>query len=179
MTWKNVGDINPREGGKFVRNPEIGASGNFTAECIETINETTVGGDEKRILIRQGIVFLVEKNFQDALDTVGARLVGDEIVRPGHYGEEERFPISSEEGLIEMFHAAHAYGGIDDLDLQVVVQIGEDEVYDQEKRFGDEVTVYPYESSIWAIIERETNGFDMPHGKPPAEPLPAADEPRP
>lgn len=179
MDWKNVGDANPRNGGKFFREAAIDRNGDFSAECIETINETVVGGDEKRVLIRQGVVFLSRDNFQDALETVGARLEGDEIVRPGHNADEERFLILSDEGLTELLQAAHAYAGIDDLHLETLVQIGEDDIYDQDRKFPGDITVYPHESSIWSIIEREANGFDYPHGKPPAEPLPVADEPAP
>lgn len=179
MDWKNVGDANPRNGGKFFRDAAIDRNGDFSAECIETINESVIDGDEKRVLIRQGIVFLSRTNFQDALETVGARLEGDEIIRPGHHADEERFSVTSEEGRTELFHAAHAYAGIDDVHLESLVQIGEDDIYDRDRKFTGDITIYPYEASIWPIIEREANGFDYPHGKPPAEPLPAADEPRP
>lgn len=168
--WVNTGDINPRSGTAFMREPEIDTRG-FRAECIETVSESNVGGDEKRILIRQGDVFLSRQNFESALDTVGARLEGSEIVRPDNYGNDARFEIASEEGLRELFSAAHAYGGIEEDNLSALIQIGEDDPMDQDRRFPGDITVYPEGSSIWSIIENEASGFDYPHGKPPVSPI--------
>lgn len=172
MTWKNVGDVSPLNGALLYQDPEI-SNGDFTAEAIETISERNVGGDESRMLIRYGTVFLSAENFASALATVGASLEGDVIVRADHHGGEERFPISSEEGLREMLLATHAFGGIDNVDIETFVQIGEDSPYDLPKKFGEDPTVYPGDANLWAVVAREAEVPDLPQaqGAPAVDPI--------
>ncbi|WP_027234121.1 hypothetical protein [Leisingera caerulea] len=167
MQWVHTGDIKPENGAAYVRNPEIDEGGDFSAEIIECIPETNVGGDEKRHLLRQGTVFLPRKSFKDALATVGARIDGDYIVRPGHHGPDERFAADSAEGLLELFHAAHAYGSVE-AEIEAVVQIGADQDYDQDRKFTGERCIFYHGSALESIIEQVMDGFDYPHGKPKA-----------
>ena len=170
MSWMNVGDVNPQQGTLIYQDPEI-SNGDFTAEAIETVNERNVGGDESRFLIRRGTVYLAEENFASALETVGARIEGDEIVRPDHHGGEERFPIRSEEGMRELLIAAHAYGGIDDVDIESFVQIGPDTPYDQPRKFTGDLFVYRAGSSPWSVIAQEAevgDEFEPAEGVPKA-----------
>lgn len=159
MSWMNVGDVNPQQGTLIYQDPEI-SNGDFTAEAIETVNEQNVGGDESRFLIRRGTVYLAAENFASALETVGARIEGDEIVRPDHHGGEERFQIRSEEGMRELLIAAHAYGGIDDVDVESFVQIGPDTPYDQPRKFTGDLFVYRAGSSPWSVIAQEAEVGD-------------------
>lgn len=172
MTWKNVGDVSPLNGILLYQDPEI-SNGDFTAEAIETLSERNVGGDECRFLVRRGTVHLSAANFPSALDTVGARLEGDTIIRANHHGGEESFPISSEEGLRELLMAAHAFGGIDNVDIESFVQIGEDSPYDSPKKFGEDPTIYSGDANLWAIVAREAEVADLPQaqGAPAADPV--------
>jgi hypothetical protein len=88
-------------------------------------------------------------------------------------GGEERFPISSEGGLQELLVAAHAFGGIDNVDIETFVQIGEDSPYDLPKKFGDDPTVYPGDVNLWAVVAREAEVPDLPQaqGTPEANPI--------
>jgi hypothetical protein len=159
MSWTNVGDVNPQQGALIYQDPEI-SNGDFTAEAIETVNEQAVGGDESRFLIRRGTVYLAEENFASALATVGARLEDEEIVRPDHNGGEERFPIGSEEGMRELLIAAHAFGGIDNVDIESLVQIDPYTPYDQPRKFTGDLCVYRAGSSPWSIIAQEAEVRD-------------------
>jgi len=172
MTWRNVGDVNPLNGALLYQDPEI-SNGDFTAEAIETVSERNVGGDECRFLVRVGTVHLSAGNFASALGTVGARLEGDVIVRADHHGGEERFPVTSEEGLRELLIAAHAFGGIDNVDIETFVQIGEDSPYDLPKKFGENPTVYPGDANLWAVVAREAEVPDLPQaqGAPAVDPI--------
>lgn len=158
-TWQNMGDISPRAGTSLMRNPEIDVNGDFTSEIVETVPESNIGGDESRFLIRQGTLFLAAKNFASALDTVGAAIDGMSITRPDHHGGSERFDLTSDEGLKELFMAAKAYGGIEP-DIETFVKIGVETAYDQEQKFEGDVTVYPSNRSLWSIMRRELDGFD-------------------
>ena len=155
MRWTNVGDINPTSGALLFQDAEIEASGDFSAEAIESICETAVGGDEGRFLLRRGTVYLAARNFASALETVGAKLEDGQIIRPDHHGGETRFDMTSPEGLRELFQAAHAYGGIDVVDIEVFVQIGRDEPYDAPHKFGTDPVIFRKGTSLWAIMERE------------------------
>ena len=172
MTWKNVGDVSPLNGILLYRAPEI-SDGDFTAEAIETISETNMGGDECRFLVRAGTVHLSAANFSSALATVGAKLEGDMIIRAGHHDGEERLPISSEEGLRELLIAAHGLGGIDNVDIETLVQIGEDSAYDLPKKFGEDPTIYSGDANLWAVVAREAEVPDLPQaqGAPAADPV--------
>jgi len=164
MTWRNVGDVSPLNGALLYQDPEI-SNGDFTAEAIETVSERNVGGDECRFLVRVGTVHLSAANFPSALATVGAKLEGDTIIRTDHHGGEERFPITSEEGLRELLIAAHAFGGIDNVDIETFVQIGEDSVYDQPKRFAGDPTIYPGDANLWSVVAREAEVPDIPQAQ--------------
>jgi hypothetical protein len=158
-TWQNMGDISPRAGTSLMRNPEIDVNGDFTSEIVETISESTVGGDESRILIRQGEIFLAAKNFASALETVDAKIEGTLITRPNHNGGTDTFEVTSDEGMTELFMAAKAFGSMDP-DIESLVKIGVETSYDQEQKFDGEVTVYPSNRSLWAIMRGELDGFD-------------------
>lgn len=175
MDWINTGDINPQQGTTFYRDPAFDAQGDFSAEVIEVINETAVGGDEKRLLLRQGMFFLSRENFASALATVGARLDGNEITR-GDIEDGDRFEIRSEEGLRELFVAGHAYGGLQGPDLESLVQIGKDEPYDQDRKFPGERSFFRAGTSIWQILSAEMDAFPLPEGMPRARPY-KVDEP--
>lgn len=181
MDWTNVGDINPRSGALLFQDPEIDASGDFRAEAIESICETDVGGDECRFLLRRGTVFLAAKNFASALDTVGAKIEAGVISRPGHHADTEVFDIASPDGLRELFQAAHAYGGIGDVDIESFVQIGKDSPYDQPHKLGTDPLVYPEGTSLWAIMadRLELGEFGPAQGKEPAVPYAEEDAPSP
>lgn len=164
MDWKNYGDMDPRQGAFLVRNPSLDRNGDFTAECIETVCENNVGGDESRFMIRQGNIFLSAKNFASALDVIGSKLEDGVIVTPGHYGEDLFEKVNSEQGLAFLAGAAHAYAGIDDVEISALVQIGKDEVYDMDRKFEGDLNIYSKNSSLWAIMERELDGFTRPEG---------------
>jgi hypothetical protein len=168
MDWIDAGDVNPKSGALLFRDAKIDASGNFQAEAIESICETNVGGDECRFLLRRGTVFLSAENLVSALDTVGASIFATTITRPGHHGDDESFDVASREGLREIFHAAHAYGGIDDVDIQALVQLGPDMASDLDRKFDGEITLYGAEASLWAIMaeELELGDFEKSAGKP-------------
>lgn len=155
MHWTNVGDINPTSGALLFKDAKIEASGDFTAEAIESICESAVGGDEGRFLLRSGTVYLAARNFASALDTVGAKLEQGQIIRPDHHGGEMRFDLTSPDGLREMFQAAHAFGGIDVVDIEVFVQIGRDQPYDAPHKFGTDPVIFRSGTSLWTIMERE------------------------
>jgi len=157
MRWTNVGDINPTSGALLFQEAAIDASGDFSAEAAESICETSVGGDESRHLLRQGTVFLAARNFASALETVGARLdaAAGKIIRADHHGGEVTVDLTSEDGLRELFQAAHAYGGIDNVNIEVYVQIGRDEAYDAPRKFGDDPIQYRRGTSLWTIMEQE------------------------
>lgn len=169
MDWINTGDINPQQGTAFYRAAQIDESGDFNAEAIEVISERDVGGDEKRFLLRMGDFFLARKNFESALQTVGARLEGTQIVRDGA-GEGERFAMTSEEGLRELFIAGHAYSGLQDPEWDLLIQIGKDEDYDQDRKFPGERHMYRHGTSVWAVIANELPGFELPEGVTAARP---------
>ncbi len=165
MGWKNIGDISAKSGTLLVRDAELD-DGGFRVDAIETICETTVGGDDSTFLIRQGEVFLKARDFASALDTVGAKLDGDMISRPDHHGGIETFAVDSDEGLLELCHAAHAYGGIDDAGTSLA-RIGFPTPYDQDPKFDGEITFYPEGTSLWAIMRLEMDGFDyFPEDEP-------------
>lgn len=165
MPWQNVGDINP-SGALLFQDANIDASGDFCADAVQSICETAIGGDEKRFILRRGDVFLSAKNFSSALDTVGARLEGSQIIRPGHHGDDESFDISSTEGLRELFHAAHAFKGIEGPEYESFVQIGPDTEYDQPKKFGEDPIIYVEGTNLWAIIadRMEIPDLEEAHG---------------
>ncbi|MCW3784294.1 hypothetical protein [Defluviimonas salinarum] len=172
MGWINLGDIDPKCGTVLMRAESAEFDGDFRADAAESVPETCVGGDDAVFLLRSGTVFLSGKNIPSALATVGARLEGDTIVRPGHHGDEERFPMTSAEGLREIFRAAHAFGGIDGIDISSLVRIGLPGRMDREPRFDGEITFYPEKTSLWAIMRRELDGFDLAPEKAPVEATP-------
>jgi hypothetical protein len=173
MSWKNIGDISPKNGALLYRDPEITPSGDFTAEAIETISETVMGGDECRILMRRGTVFLSAANLSSAFESAGARLDGTDLVRPGPDGDVLRMPLSSQEGMGELFRAAHGFGGIDVLDIEAFVQIGEDSPYDLPRKLDLELTIYPGDANLWSVLAREMEVCDLTEaeGAPQAEPV--------
>jgi len=173
MIWKNIGDVNPKNGALLYRDPEISPCGDFTAEAIETINETVMGGDECRILMRRGTVFLSAGNLSAAVEAAGVRLDGTDLVRPGPDGDERRMPLSSQEGMGELFRAAHGFGGIDHVDIRAFVQIGEDSPYDLPRKLDFEPTIYPGDANLWSVLAREMEVCDLTEaeGAPQAEPV--------
>lgn len=175
MPWQNVGDINASGALLFI-DAEVNAAGDFSAEAVQSICETAIGGDEKRFILQRGEVYLAAKNFASALDVVGARLEDGQIVRPDHQGNDERFDIASPEGLRELFHAAHAYKGIEGPEYDSFVQIGPDTEYDQPKRLNDNPVIYAEGTCLWAIIadRMEIPDLEFAQGKT-AVPLPYDD----
>jgi hypothetical protein len=169
MNWINTGDIDPQQGTAFYRAAHIDETGDFNAEAIEVISERNVGGDEKRFLLRMGDFFLSGKNFNSALQTVGARLDGAQIVRGDGQGDD-RFAVTSDEGLRELFIAGHAYGGLQGPEWEILAQIGKDDEYDQDRKFPGERHIYRAGTSIWAVIAHELPGFDLPEGIAAARP---------
>ena len=148
--WKNIGDMSP-EGAVVVRDMTINAaSGDFSAEAVVVTSETHVGGDECRFLIRQGDVFLSAENMKDALAVVGET---PESVRDMPEGDR----------LVRVADAALAFGGIDHVSAEILVQIGPDEPYDQPRKFPGEIMIYDTGSSLWQIMRENLDGFDF-HG---------------
>ena len=161
MAWKNFGDISPRSGTLLGR-PEtfsLDARG-FSGEAVVTIPETAVGGDDQVFLLRQGDVFVSRANLASALDVIGASLQGEDIVQPDHHGNPERHAITSEEGMAILFMAAHAYGGIDNVEISELVRIGPPDPQSSAPRFDGAVTAYAAGSSLWAIMRATFDGFD-------------------
>ena len=64
-------------------------------------------------------------------------------------------------------------GGIDNVDIETLVQIGEDSPYDAPKKFGGDPTIYPGDANLWAVVAREAEVPDLPQaqGAPAADPL--------
>jgi hypothetical protein len=168
MDWTDVGDANPKGGVLLFRNAQIDASGDFEAEAVEAICETNVGGDECRFLLRRGTVFLSSVNLVSALKTVGASIFATTIARQGAHGDGASFEVTSEEGLRVLFHAAHAYGGIDSVEIEALVQLGPDMASDLERKFEGDITLYNAGTSLWAILaeELELGDFEKSAGKP-------------
>ncbi|MBW3243682.1 hypothetical protein KUV57_13500 [Epibacterium sp. DP7N7-1] len=169
MDWINTGDINPLQGTAFYRKAQIDENGDFNAEAIEVISEQNVGGDEKRFLLRMGDFFLAKENFASALDTVGARLDGMQIIRDTADGNE-RILMTSEEGMRELFIAGYAYSGLQSPEWDLLIQIGKDEEYDQDRKFTGERHMYRAGTSVWAVIANELPGFELPEGVTSARP---------
>lgn len=159
MAWINIGDMSPKSGALVVRDAELD-DGDFRVEAVETTSETSVGGDESVILLRQGEIFLQARDFASALEAVGATLKDGVISRPDHHGDLAHFGIDSDEGLRELTHAAHAYSGIAEADITSLVRIGFPTPYDQDPRFDGEMTFYPEGTSLWSIMRLELDGFD-------------------
>lgn len=185
MPWKNIGDIDPKRGALLFSGAELERDG-LTASVIQTISESTVGGDPNRILMRRGQTWLRGGDFISALETVGARLEADGpgmeneyIVRPGHHGEDERIPLRSDAGIEELFNAAYAFGGMSKINIERSVQIGE----------GDNApgvltrspTIYPEETDIWSILQRElrVSHLEQAEGRPEARPVSVEEDPSP
>jgi len=159
MAWKNIGDMSPKAGALVVRDAALD-DGDFRAEAVETISESNVGGDESVILLRQGEIFLQARDFASALETVGATIKDGVISRPDHHGDLTHFAVDSDEGLRELTHAAHAYSGLADPEITSLVRIGFPTPYDQDPKFDGEMTFYPEDTNLWAIMRLELDGFD-------------------
>jgi len=159
MAWTNIGDMSPKDGALVVRDAALD-DGDFRVEAVETISETNVGGDESVTLLRQGEIFLQERDFASALETVGATIKDGVISRPNHQGELDSFPVDSDEGLRELTHAAHAHSGIAEPEVTSLVRIGFPTPYDQDPKFDGEMTFYPEGTSLWAVMRLELEGFD-------------------
>jgi len=174
MSWKNLGDINPASGTFLIRNPTINSRGDFEAEAVDVTPESNVGGDDRRFLIRQGNLYLSRDNFSSAVEVLGQRISADGKVILTNDGEIE---LDSDDGLVELAHATMGYGGIDDVDISTLVQIGVDTPYSQDRKFTGDLVIYRSNASLWSVMERELDGFDYPHGKPKASPIRVVEEP--
>jgi len=160
MAWINIGDINPKAGTTFVSDMQLEDGEDFRAQGIEVTPESHVGGSDSVFLIRSGELFVAGKNIPAALEVVGARLEGRNIVRPDHHGGEERIRMDSPEGLLELAQAANGYTCFDDHDAPLV-RIGMPSRYDPEPRFDGEMTLFTEDTSIWAILREMCDGFDL------------------
>lgn len=164
--WKNIGDIRPESGTLLIRGGEIDRNGDFSIEMVEVIPETAVGGDDSRFLLRSGTGFLAAKNFAGALETIGASIDPGSlaITRPGHHGDTIVEQAGTGDWIRTMAHAAHAYGGIDDVDISTLVQIGRDQPCSQDRKFTGDIDIFASNSNLWAIMRKELDGFDYDDG---------------
>jgi hypothetical protein len=156
--WRNFGDVDPKQGTFMVRNARI-EDGNFMADSIVVIPESDVGGSDRVFDIGAGDLFLGCEKFASALATVGARLDGSVIIRPGLEGREDRIEPGTREYLDELAYAANAYCG-PEYDYSTLVGIGIPTPYDQSSKFDGEVELFAEGTSLWSIIKTVTDGFD-------------------
>ncbi|MEP3667058.1 MAG: hypothetical protein ABJN42_10040 [Roseibium sp.] len=159
--WENIGDVNPKQGTTLI-NPasaEISRNGDFQVEAITVTPESQIGGSDSAFTLRRGDIFLSSDNFISALEAIGADLQGERIVMEN---SDSAPLLESPEGLMIMASAAQAYVGIEDPDIDSLVQIGLPDRMDQDPKFDGEVTFYPEGSSIWSIMEEHLGAFEHP-----------------
>lgn len=157
--WKNVGDINPENGARLIKDMYISTTGDFTCEAVDVNCESNIGGSDNVFLLSHGSLFLSKKNMASALDTIGAKLDGDMIVIQDHYGNDESHKMDSEQGLMILADAAYAYSGIEDPD-EVVVSIGMPEDMAPRNSWNGELVLFPDKTNLWAVMRKVLDGFD-------------------
>lgn len=162
--WINLGDIDPENGTFLVDRDtlrlDIGRQ-SLSARCVAVVPERSFGGASQVFMLQQGVLTLHERDFASALETVGARIEGDDIVAPGHGGEDVRTPIDSAEGRQELIHAAHAYGGMpaDSEDIVVATDLPCPEEAARDI-FGEPDLWYFNPPSLWAVMRDAFGDFD-------------------
>lgn len=165
--WKNIGDIDLRSGALLIRGGAVDRNGDFSVDIVDVTPKSNVGGDDQRFLIRSGTGFLGAKNFASALEMIGASIDPESlaITVPDHNGDDEVRQEGTEEWVRTMADATYAYGGIDDVDISTLVQIGKDGPHFQERKFDGDLHVYYEGSSLSAIMRKELDAFDFEDGK--------------
>jgi hypothetical protein len=164
--WKNIGDINPKSGTLLIRGGELDHNGDFSIEMVDVTPESDIGGDDSRFMLRSGTGFLVARDFQSALEMIDAAIDPEslQISMPGHHGDTIVNEAGSEDWITTMALATHAFGGIDNIDIQTLVQIGKDEAYSRDRKFKGDIYVYYTGSNLWAIMRDTLDGFDFDDG---------------
>mgnify|MGYP000459736890 CR=1 FL=1 len=162
MAWVNYGDINPEEGALLLDTDtlEFDGNGDFGGTAVTSDCDSVQGGADHVFLLRMGDLFLARKDFKVALQACGARLDGDTIRRPTGGGDEEVLQLGTPDGNIALALAAHAYHGIDIVDIESIVSIGYPTAYDQEQKFEGETTFYERGTSLWDIMRDHMEGMD-------------------
>lgn len=144
--WINRGDVSPRQGTRIfdTASADFDQRG-FEIECVDTVPESDVGGSDKVFLVRKGTAFLARENFASALQVIDCRLLENDLIEmPGadRHGNFETVGLHSAEGILTLADAVYAYGGIDNVDISVLVSIGLPDRIDQERKFPGETTYF-------------------------------------
>ena len=157
--WTNIGDVSPMQGAFLIRNAEIDPAGDFLCEAVETISETDIGGDEKRIGVTQGMLFCSKACLEKALETMGGSIHDGYVL----LDDGTKHALGSEAGMITLAHAARGFNGVEP-DIRLALQFGKDEPYDQPLKFTeewtDELIVLPSNAKPWNALRRYLDGFD-------------------
>lgn len=162
--WINRGDVSPRQGTRIfdTASADFDQRG-FEIECVDTVPESDVGGSDKVFLVRKGTAFLARENFASALQVIDCRLLENDLIEmPGadRHGNFETVGLHSAEGILTLADAVYAYGGIDNVDISVLVSIGLPDRIDQERKFPGETTYFRERASLWAVMRAQLDGFD-------------------
>lgn len=173
--WANYGDVNPEHGALLFRNMCFDSRGCFEAECIDTVSESEMGGDECRHRIRQGALFLAPEHFAEALKSIGGQVVAGAIQMPETYAKTGPITLSSDEGLTLLALASHSYNGMAYVDIESWVQIGKETAYDADHVYKGELNIYRKGTSLWSAMVAELDGFSWPGASDKARPYKVID----
>jgi hypothetical protein len=157
--WKNMGDINPKEGTSLVRDMKVEGD-TFTAEVIKIIPETDVGGSDRIFDIGQGNLYLDRDDFASALKAIGREMRGSVIVAQDHNGDEYEIRPGTDEYLTELAHAVMAYSG-PEYESSTLVGLGIPSVYDQEAKFPGDPLLFPQGASLWDVVKSVCDGVEV------------------
>lgn len=154
--WINIGDMDPKQGTSLVRDMTYDGHA-FSADLVQVIPETQVGGSDRIFDINQGNFHLWERDFSSALATIGRKLneAGDIIDN-----DENTLAKGSQKWLLELAYATQAFCG-GEFETSTLVGISIPTRVDGEEKFEGEVTLFPAGTSLWAIMRRTCDGFDF------------------